>query len=91
MNARAQVLPSGDVAIPDDVRDRLRWAPGTSLELIENADGISLRRRDAAKPFKRTKLADLGKFGPPASPTRPIEEISRLSDEAIRGLLREGD
>lgn len=86
MNARTEVLPSGDVAIPEDVRERLHWTAGTPLELLETPDGISLRRPSRMKLFPRTRLSDLKAY-PPASPTRPIEEISRLSDDAIRRLL----
>lgn len=88
MNARAKVLPSGDVAIPKDVRDRLAWEPGTPLELVETADGISLRRPAKASPFPRKTLADLDALPRYKGKPQPIEAISRLSDEDILRLLK---
>lgn len=90
MNARTKVLPSGDVAIPKDVRDRLAWAPGTPLELVETADGISLRRPAGTSPFPRKTLADLDALPGYDGPPQPVEAISRLSDDDIRRLLDEG-
>lgn len=86
MNARTKVSPTGAVEIPQDVRDRLAWEPGTPLELVETADGITLRRDDAASPFRRTSLADLEAL-PPAGPPQTIAQISRLSDEDLRRLI----
>lgn len=90
MNARTSVSPSGEVALPADVRERLAWAPGTALEVVETAEGIILRRPNIGNPFPRTTLADLDSLPGYDGPPKPIEEISRLSDEAIRRLLREG-
>ncbi len=89
MNARTQVSPSGDVAIPRGVRDRLAWAPGTPLELVETADGVSLRPAVIRKhrPFPLKTLADLDAL-PPLGPPQPIEAVSRLSDEDLRRLLK---
>lgn len=87
MNARTKVSANGDVAIPKDVRDRLHWAPGTALELVETADGIRLRASKAERPFPRKTLADLDALPPIAAEPQPIEAISRLSDEDIRRLI----
>lgn len=86
MNALTEITPNGDISIPQDLRDRLAWTPGTTLELVETKNGVSLRRRSDVRVFPRTTLDDLKAF-PPVSPARRIEEISRLSDEAIRRLL----
>ncbi|NWP74998.1 AbrB/MazE/SpoVT family DNA-binding domain-containing protein, partial [Escherichia coli] len=51
MNSRTEISPSGDVAIPRDVRERLAWQAGTPLVLIETADGVTLRRRPACSAF----------------------------------------
>ncbi|MBQ1497368.1 MAG: AbrB/MazE/SpoVT family DNA-binding domain-containing protein [Sphingomonas sp.] len=87
MNSRTQISPSGDVAIPKDVRERLAWRAGTPLELIETADGITLRRRPVSRAFPAKSLADLHAL-PPAAPAQPIEAISRLSDDDLRRLIR---
>jgi AbrB family looped-hinge helix DNA binding protein len=88
MNARAKVLPSGDVAIPRDVRERLAWEPGMPLELVETADGISLRRPARISPFAAKTLADLDALPRYEGEKQPIEAISRLSDEDILRLLK---
>ncbi|HEV7660847.1 MAG TPA: AbrB/MazE/SpoVT family DNA-binding domain-containing protein [Allosphingosinicella sp.] len=88
MNARAKVLPSGDVAIPKDVRERLEWEPGTPLELIETRDGISLRRPAKSSPFPPKTLEDLRKLPRYEGKPQPIEAISRLSNEDILRLLK---
>ena len=88
MNARTKVSPNGDVAIPRDVRDRLAWPPGTPLELVETADGVSLRRPAPAPDFPPKTLADLDALPGYDGPPQPIEAISRLSDEDIRRLLK---
>lgn len=88
MNARTKVSPKGDVAIPKDVRDRLDWAPGTPLELVETAEGVSLRRPAEKSPFPPKTLADLDALPGYDGPPQPIEAISRLSDEDIRRLLK---
>jgi AbrB family looped-hinge helix DNA binding protein len=85
MNMRTQVSPEGDVAIPKDVRDRLAWAPGTPLELIETSDGISLHAARGKSPFPPRTLDDLDAL-PSWGPPQPVEAISRLSDDDIRRL-----
>ncbi|MBC8021122.1 MAG: AbrB/MazE/SpoVT family DNA-binding domain-containing protein [Methyloceanibacter sp.] len=88
MNARAKVLPSGDVAIPKDVRERLEWEPGTPLELIETPDGISLRRPARPSPFPPKTIDDLRNLPRYKGKPQPIEAISRLSNEDILRLLK---
>lgn len=85
MNARTKLLSNGAVEIPQDVRDRLAWEPGTPLDLVETADGISLRRRPES-PFPPTTLADLEAL-PGAGPRQSTAAISRLSDEDLRRLI----
>ena len=93
MNARTSVSATGEVALPADVRDRLAWAPGTTLEVVELSGGISLRRLSAEPdaPHPRKTLADLDALPGYGGPPKSIEEISRLSDEALRQLIHEGD
>ncbi len=88
MNARTKVSPQGDVAIPKHVRDRLTWAPGTPLELVETADGVSLRRPAGVSHFPPRTLADLDALPGYKGEPQPIEAISRLSDEDILRLLK---
>ena len=43
MNAHTRLSAKGQIVIPKPVRDRLCWAEGADLELIETADGVLLR------------------------------------------------
>lgn len=87
MNARTRVSSSGDVAIPKDMRDRFAWTAGTPLELVETAEGLSLRPVRPAKCFARKSLADLRALLP-AGPAQSTEVISRLSDDDLRRLIQ---
>ena len=89
MNARTSVSASGEIILPADVRERLAWAPGTALEVVETGGGVMLRRPNIGNPFPPKTLADLDALPGYDGPPKSIEEISRVSDEAIRRLLRE--
>ena len=43
MNAQTRLSSKGQVIIPKDVRDRLNFAPGTELDIIESAGGVFLK------------------------------------------------
>lgn len=53
MTKHTRVSAKGQVVIPKDVRDRLKWTPGTELEVVDGAAGVMLR----AKPPARKKLS----------------------------------
>ena len=45
MSAQTKMSEKGQVVIPKDVRDRLRFAPGDQLDVVERPDGVLLRKR----------------------------------------------
>lgn len=45
MNAQTSVSAKGQIVIPKDVRERLRFAVGDRLDVIERPDGVFLRKR----------------------------------------------
>lgn len=52
MGARTKLSAKGQVMIPKDVRDRLGWAPGTTLEVTEApGGGIGVRKAGPDKPL----------------------------------------
>lgn len=51
MNMRAKLSVKGQVVIPKDVRDLLKWKSGLDLEVIQRGDSVTLR--PARKQFPR--------------------------------------
>lgn len=48
MNSHTRISGKGQVVVPKATRDRLGWPPGTSLDVIEGGDSITLRRSQPA-------------------------------------------
>lgn len=67
-NLTTRVSTKGQVILPKEIRDALKWDAGTKLTVENTKDGVLLK----AKPiFKPTKLEDVigcaGYAGPPLS------------------------
>lgn len=83
MTAQTRLSAKGQVVIPKDVRDRLGWAQGSDLEVVETAGGVLLRR-----PHERKKLsvaeatARLREIYQHKGPPLPIERLSWSADIA---------
>lgn len=81
MNAQTRISAKGQVVIPKAVRDRLRWAEGDELDVIETADGALLRRRQTSR--KKITIQEFmarrpAYGGPPAT----LEEMDEAIDRA---------
>jgi AbrB family looped-hinge helix DNA binding protein len=87
MNVQTKLSAKGQVVIPKDVRERLRWIPGMRLEVIEQGKGITLRATERINPFPPTTINDLRKWKPYQGAPKTVEEISGLSRENIRHIL----
>jgi AbrB family looped-hinge helix DNA binding protein len=48
MNAQVKLTPDGHIVIPADVRKRLAWAPGTTLDIVEAGGAVTLRQTKPA-------------------------------------------
>ena len=87
MNMQTRVSAKGQVVIPKDVRDRLHFAPGTELEVIESGDSVTLRhvRPPKTKTFEECDArirARIKYTGPPATEEdwhRSIDQMFRES------------
>lgn len=82
MNAQTKMSAKGQVVIPKAVRERLNWAQGDDLEIVETAGGVFLRSRPPHR--ERITLEEFQRRvrpheGPPVS----IEEMQRGIDEAM--------
>lgn len=87
MTAQTRLSAKGQIVIPKDVRDRLRWEQGQPLDVIETHDGVLLKKQ----PLKKKTLtleealarirARVKYDGPPVT----IEEMN----ESIAEMFRE--
>ena len=67
----------GQVIIPKDVRERQRWKPGQTFEVIEMEEGILLRPQGT---FPETRLEDVAGLLRRGDVAVPVE---RLNIEAL--------
>ena len=80
MNAHTTVSAKGQVVIPKAVRDRLRWPPGTMLEVVETSSGVTLRPREPIRKgisWEEFRRRVPRHEGPPVS----IEGMHKAVDE----------
>ncbi len=89
MNAQTKLSAKGQVVIPKDVRDRLNLKPGTRFEVSERMGVIQLTPSVRTNPFPLTTIEDLRKWPKYAGTPKTIEEISSLSDDALREIFAE--
>lgn len=54
--ATTRISTKGQVVLPQEMRKRRKWTPGTELIVEETRDGVLLR---AARPFPETTIDDL--------------------------------
>jgi len=76
------VSTKGQVVIPKEIRDRLGWRPGTSLQIEERGDRVVLRQSRRAR---RTTVDELSGCLPYNGPPKSVEEM----DEGIARGARE--
>lgn len=91
--ARARLSSKGQLVIPQEVRERHGWGPGTELELEDRGGVLVLRR--AEPPFLPTRFEDVRGCLRAAGPARTVEEMSegieRLARAMWRAFEREGE
>lgn len=86
MGYETRISTKGQVVLPKEVRDSLAWADGRVLEVIRNADSVTLRAKPAevAKESGEVILARIKArntyIGPPVSE----EDMRKGVAEAIR-------
>jgi AbrB family looped-hinge helix DNA binding protein len=77
------VSSKGQVVIPKEVRDRLGWKPGTSLEIEERGDRVVLRQVRRAQRTTIDELRGCLRYDGPAKTIEEMEEgIARRAREA---------
>ncbi len=86
MTQHTKVSAKGQVVIPKDVRDRLKWSPGTELEVVDGPAGVMLRAKPAVtkkRPFKET-LARLHAIADYQGPIGSDEDWKEAIDAMFR-------
>ena len=73
------VSAKGQVVLPKAVRDRFNWQPGKRLDVIEHADGVTLRARRTRvyRPAEEV-IAELAAINPNVGPMVTDEEMHEL-------------
>jgi AbrB family looped-hinge helix DNA binding protein len=89
VNAQTKLSAKGQVVIPKDVRDRLNLKPGARFEVSERMGVIQLTPSIRTNPFPPTTIEDIRAIPRWTGRTRSVEEISSLSDEALREIFAE--
>lgn len=75
MNAQTKLSAKGQVVIPKEVRDRLQWKEGASLEVVETSNGVLLRASGA--PRERITIEEFRRRHPPQpGPRLSLEEMN---------------
>jgi AbrB family looped-hinge helix DNA binding protein len=87
MNAQTKLSAKGQVVIPKDVRDAMHLLAGERFDVSHGANEIKLKLIDRANPFPRTTTTDLRQKPRWQGKAKSIDEISRLSNEAILRVL----
>lgn len=88
MGAHTTVSAKGQVVIPKELRERLRWTVGTSLEVIETGGGVMLKPREAGR--ERITLEEFYHRVPPhdGSPVSLEDMDKAIQDELARRACR---
>jgi len=87
MNAHTRMSDKGQVVVPKSIRDRLGWAAGADLEVIETSSGIYLTRRQERQASLTVEQAvrQLRTIYKHAGPPVAVEDLgwsSEIADDA---------
>ncbi len=97
MTAQTKVSAKGQVVIPKDVRDRLKWSEGTTLKVIESGAGVTLVPLNSwlcpKTPFSQTTTADILAGQKWRGQPKSVEDISGLSKDDLTRVFdaQDGD
>jgi AbrB family looped-hinge helix DNA binding protein len=82
MNAHVKLSVKGQVVIPKDVRDLLKWESGLDLEVIQRGDSVTLR--PARPKFPRITWEEFDRLiKPHEGPAIPESEWQGMMDEEL--------
>ena len=82
MNAHVKLSVKGQVVIPKDVRDLLKWESGLDLEVIQQGNGVTLRP-SRAKRVTITHAEFLQQVPPHTGPFIHESEWQKLMEDDL--------
>lgn len=88
MNAHTKLSAKGQVVIPKAVRERMKWAQGDDLEIVETAAGLLLR---SSTPRRGTITLEEFRRRVPRheGPVVTLEEMEKaIEEEAVARFER---
>jgi AbrB family looped-hinge helix DNA binding protein len=85
MTVQTRLSAKGQVVIPKDVRDRLNWGQGQSLDVLETPDGVLLKPHTQKK--SRSLAEGLSRIRARANYSGPPVSIADMRD-AISDMMR---
>jgi AbrB family looped-hinge helix DNA binding protein len=91
VNAQTKLSAKGQVVIPKDVRDRLNWAEGTRLDVVESVGSVTLiPLKSRLRPrmlFPKSTIEDIMAGPKWEGPPKTVEDISGLTVQDLRHIL----
>jgi AbrB family looped-hinge helix DNA binding protein len=92
MNAQTKLSAKGQVVIPKDVRDRLHWQQGQTLEVVETSEGVLLKQPSCRPRIShQDALAKIRSIVNYTGPAITIEEMNKTIDEGWRQAALKSD
>jgi AbrB family looped-hinge helix DNA binding protein len=79
--ATLRLSTKGQIVIPNDIRTRHQWQPGTELIIEDLGDALVLR---AASPFPPTRLEEGLGCAAYRGPAKSVDEMDAAVGEALR-------
>jgi len=77
LTAIATISSKGQLVVPKEIRDQMRWGPGTQLTLHPSASGVLLK---TASPKAKHKFEDLIGMLQHTGPALALDELCRPVD-----------
>lgn len=92
MNIHTKLSAKGQVVIPKDVRDRLKWQRGQTLELIETSEGVLLKQPPSRPRISHEEaLAKIRAIVNYKGPAVTIDEMNETIAEGWRQAALKSD
>lgn len=92
MTMQTRISAKGQVVIPKDVRDRLRWAQGQTLDVVETSDGVLLKQQLRSKTLSADEAFEkIRKLVSYDGPTVSIQEMNETITEGWRQSALKSD